>query len=73
MSVYSAWGGAAGVASAASETDHLECRRLALGECYRETLTLWEEVEVEETVVEIKSPSHMNSYIFGSELMELLT
>lgn len=38
----------AGVASAASETDHLECRRLAFRECYRETLTLWEGVKVEQ-------------------------
>lgn len=37
--VYSGQGGTVGAASAASETDHLECRRLALRECKRETLT----------------------------------
>lgn len=42
MSVYSERGGAAGAAMAASETDHLECRRLAFRECNRETLTLRE-------------------------------
>lgn len=42
MSVYSERGGAAGAANAASETDHLECRRLAFRECNRETLTLRE-------------------------------
>lgn len=43
QSVYSERGGVAGPAVAASETDHLECRRLAFRECYRETLTLREE------------------------------
>ena len=42
MSVYSERGGATGAAMAASETDHLECRRLAFGECNRETVTLRE-------------------------------
>lgn len=42
MSVYSEQGSAAGAASAASETDHLECLRLAFRECNRETLTLRE-------------------------------
>lgn len=35
--VYSGQGGTVGAASAASETDHLECHRLALRECNRET------------------------------------
>lgn len=39
MSVYSERGGVAGAAMAASETDHLECRRSAFRECNRETLT----------------------------------
>lgn len=50
----------AGAASTASETDHLECRRLAFRECYRETLILWEGGEGRagwrwKAVVEIKS------------------
>lgn len=48
MSVYSERGGAAGAAIAASETDHLECRRLAFRECNRETLTLREGVRIKQ-------------------------
>lgn len=33
---------------AASETDHLECRRLAFRECNRETLTLREGVRIKQ-------------------------